>query len=204
MENEKKEMLAEIGNMFAHYGIRSVTMDDISRELGISKKTLYLKFKDKRDIVEQFMRSHKEQMCNFFEKEIQLKEDAIVEILELLKMIREWLNSRNPSYEYDLKKYYSDLFKEHEKAKISGIRDFYTRNYKRGIKEGYYRDDFDIDLMVKFHLTYIASFENAGFFNKEELLNFESYRQYFIYHIRGIANQKGLDILNNRILNYNF
>lgn len=204
MENEKKEMLEEIGNMFTLYGIRSVTMDDISRQLGISKKTLYQRFNDKRDIVEHFMRSHMEEMCDFFGKIIPLKDNAIEEILELMKMIREWLSSRNPVYEYDLKKYYSDLYKEHEKVKIEGIREFYTNNYNRGITEGIYRDDFDINLMVKFHLTYITSFEDSGFFSKEELLNFESFKQFFIFHIRGIANEKGLDILNNKLIIYNF
>ncbi len=114
------------------------------------------------------------------------------------------LNSRNPAFDNDLKKYYSDLFKEQQKVKVNGIRDFYTRNYKRGIEEGYYRDDFDIDMMVKFHLTYITSFEKSGFLSKEELFSFDSYRQYFIFHIRGIANEKGIEILNNRLLNYNF
>lgn len=204
MEKEKKEMLEEIGSMFTHYGIKSVTMDDISRHLGISKKTLYQKFNDKRDIVENFMRSHMEEMCDFFRSVIPLKGDAIEEILELMKMIREWLSSRNPVYEYDLKKYYSDLFKEHEKTKVEGIRGFYTRNYKRGRNEGLYRDDFDIDLMVKFHLTYITSIENAGFFSKEELLSFESYKQFFIFHIRGIASENGLNVLNDRLVRYNF
>lgn len=204
MEEEKRMMLEEICNMFMTYGIRSVTMDDISRKLGISKKTLYQKFKDKRDIVEQYMISHKEFMCEFFEVEIHKAEDAISEILELMKMIREWLGSRNPVFEYDLHKYYPDIFKQHEKVKIEGIRKFYTHNYQRGIEEGYYRDDFDIDMMVKYDLTYITSFESAGFFTKEELLKFEGYRQFFIFHIRGIASAKGIEVLNNKLESYNF
>lgn len=201
---EKEEILSAIGRMFEQYGIRSVSMDDISRKLGISKKTLYLKFKDKKEIVEQIMRSHIEEMYNLFEKEIPLKEDAIVEILELLKMIRENLNRINPTYEYDLKKYYSDLYKEHLKVKVNGIRNFYTRNYYRGIEEGYYREDFDIDMMVKFNLIFLTNLEGTGFLSKQELYSFDSYRQYFIYHIRGVASKKGIEILNNRLLNYNF
>lgn len=204
MENGKKEMIERIGDMFFQYGIRNISMDDISRELGISKKTLYQKFRDKKDIVEQFMRLHMEEMSDFLENKVPLKEDAIVEILELLKAIREVINKRNPSYEYDLKKYYTDLYREHEQYKINSIKNFYTRNYKRGIKEGYYRDDFNIDMMVKFHLTYNVGIEKAGFFTKEELLNFDYCRQYFIYHIRGIANEKGIEILNNNLENYNF
>lgn len=200
---EKLDMLREIGQMFVDYGIRSVTMDDICEHLGISKKTIYQKFKDKRDIVFQFMMIHVKEMEAFFDEIISSSDNAVVEIFELLRMIREWLSKTNSTLEYDLRKYYSDVFNKHRKTKINKIRNFYVNNYERGMREGYYRDDFDISLMVKMHLTYIISLESAGFFTRDELHSFNLYRQYFIYHIRGVASEKGLEMLNNRLAEYN-
>ncbi|MBQ0741210.1 helix-turn-helix transcriptional regulator, partial [Aquimarina celericrescens] len=49
----KEDILHKAGDLFLEFGFKSVTMDHLAQELGVSKKTLYGYFKNKSDLVEQ-------------------------------------------------------------------------------------------------------------------------------------------------------
>lgn len=202
MENENEEIIIKILRLFFRYGIKSVSMDDIARELGISKKTLYQIFKDKKDLVEQVLNFH--QGCGLREVKARSKdaENAMDEYLKFILMIREWIEELNPSFEYDLEKYYPDLCKRNREAKIANMTDFFIENINRGKKEGVYRVDFDAEVLAKFHITTVMNIQNSGMFTMTEMMNFNIYRQYFIFLMRGIADKKGIEIIEKRVLEY--
>lgn len=202
MENEKGEIINKILSLFFKYGIKSVSMDDISRELGMSKKTLYQIFKDKKDLVEQVLSFH--QGCGLKEVRVRAKDavNAMEEYLKFILMIREWIEELNPSFEYDLEKYYPDLYKKNKEAKIANMTDFFTENVNRGKNEGVYRDDFDAEVITKFHIITIMNIQHSGMFTMTEMMNFDIYRQYFLFLMRGIASGKGLEILEKKFIEY--
>jgi len=203
MENEKLEILEKISGLFFRYGIKSVSMDDVARELGISKKTLYKLFKDKRDVVEQAIEFHEDCSLKEMMKNIELSDsNAMEEYFELLRTVKKWVEEVNPSFEYDLEKYYIDIYRKHEAKRIENMTSYFTCNLNRGKAEGVYREDFDVDIITRFHVTTINNLHNSGLFSKAEIHNYKIYKEYFLLFMRGVASAKGLKILEEKIKEY--
>jgi len=205
MENEKNQILLTISSLFFRYGIKSVSMDDISRELGISKKTLYTIFKDKNELVDQVVANER----TFRKREIdnirETSENAIEAYVHLLKIVRQIIESYNPSYAFDLKKYYPNLYAREEKIRISNMFQLFQENIHRGISEGIFRDDIKVDIIVKFHVTTMLSLDSSlnleakKLFTDQELLDYKTYYEYYVFFMRGIVNKKGYEFLEKKI-----
>ena len=205
MENEKNQILLTISSLFFRYGIKSVSMDDISRELGISKKTLYTIFKDKNELVDQVVANER----TFRKREIdnirETSENAIEAYVHLLKIVRQIIESYNPSYAFDLKKYYPSLYAREEKIRISNMFQLFQENINRGISEGIFRDDIKVDIIVKFHVTTMLSLDSSlnleakKLFTDQELLDYKTYYEYYVFFMRGIVNKKGYEFLEKKI-----
>jgi len=103
------EILDKISELFLSYGIRSMTMDNISSELGISKKTLYQHVKNKEDLIRQVI--HYEYRKRSFEVKKIIKEEhnAIEQLFEIHKLIISFIKKYSSAIEYDLKKYNYEL-----------------------------------------------------------------------------------------------
>ena len=106
----KEKILSNAADFFLNYGFKSVTMDDVSRHLGISKKTLYEFFTDKEDLVKQVLTWDYDRKLAFFLEIEQKKLNAVEELFEVYKMIKKMFKDFNPSVEYDIRKYYPTLF----------------------------------------------------------------------------------------------
>lgn len=179
-------------------------MDDIARELGISKKTLYVHFKDKRDVVEKVLKQHENIGICEIKRKLNDGINAMEEYFELILIVKTWIEEMNPSFEYDLEKYYPDLFKNQKNNKIKNMTSFFIDNLNRGKLEGVYREDFDAEIITKFHVTTITNLHNGGMFTTAEMYNYEIYKQYFLLFMRGVASKHGLEILENKIKEYGF
>ena len=63
-------------------------------------------------------------------------------------------------------------------------------------------EDFDVDIITRFHVTTINNLHNSGLFSKAEIHNYKIYKEYFLLFMRGVASAKGLEILEERIKEY--
>lgn len=198
MENEKKnQILADAGELFMRYGIKSVSMDDISRELKMSKKTLYKYVSDKNDLVVQIIEEFiKDEMC-CVQEFAKTSENAIEELLSISTHVRASLKNVHPSIHFDLEKYYTDAWKKFQEYKSKNIYEAILKNLKRGIKEGLFRTDFTPEVIAKLHVVRIDSIFDPDVFDPEVLSFDEVHREIMIYHIHGIASQKGIEYLKN-------
>ena len=193
------EIIVSISTLFMKYGIKSVSMDDVSRELGISKKTLYQYFKDKDELVTKVVEHHAELLSGEMFKMVSENANAIEQLLKVSKFVSQYLKNINPSVTYDLKKYYPQIWKNVNLNNRDYIFNQIKQNMINGIKEGLYRSDINIDIITHFYLfrmemsqTYEMIVENK--YSYEEIFNTS-----FNYHIRGIANKKGLEYLEKKI-----
>ncbi|HET8687479.1 MAG TPA: helix-turn-helix domain-containing protein, partial [Methanosarcina sp.] len=109
MDERAQSILSQVGKLYHRYGIKSVTMDDVSKHLGISKKTLYEHFADKEDLVTRFLMQEEQQMEEEFGKIDRDPLNAIEELFEIYRRLKVMFRDYNPSMEYDIRKYYPDL-----------------------------------------------------------------------------------------------
>ncbi|PLX02301.1 MAG: hypothetical protein C0595_11365 [Marinilabiliales bacterium] len=199
MEETAKDYIVRVNTLFKKYGIKSVTMDDVSRELGISKKTLYAFFKDKSDLVEQVLKLEFEEKSCSIKESMSNKPNALEELFEYYKLQIRMLSSQKLNFIYDLKKYYPSLFEKFNIYKKELMFNMVKDNLKRGKDEGLYRKDLNEDIITRLHIARIESLRTSELFSNEELLSPIFFAEAFKYHVYAIASNKGRQIIDKNI-----
>src|SRR5688572_15103482 len=128
-------------HMFFRYGIKHVTMDDIAKELGMSKKTIYQYFKEKDDLVNQLCLGQVKTQERGFTELAKIAKDPIHEIILMSEKMREMMQNINPLFFLDLQKFYPSAFEEFQRFKQSWAYLNIVDNLNKGIEEGLYRED---------------------------------------------------------------
>ncbi len=199
MNEELKNILTKVFNLYQKYGIKSITMDDVAKELGMSKKTLYTYVKDKRELVEKISEM---KMQLSIEHQKYLKEsnlNAIEELLFIYRFLNEQLKNHNPSMIFDLKKYYPDVFKKMHETRRKIIYEGMLHNMIKGQKEGFYRTDFNCEIIAKLHVFRAENMIDNDIFSQSDFQTADIFKEMFKYHLRGIANEKGIKYFEEKL-----
>ena len=192
----QQRIVEEAHKLFLTYGIRSISMDDITHKLGISKKTIYQYFEDKDALVDAVvsieMTHHKEE-CNLQKK---CCDNAIHEVFIALESISALLKSMRPVVFFDLKKYHPAIFKKLNAHKNHFFYEIIKNNLERGITEGLYRPEINIEILSKYRITSIfLVLENEEFLQDKINLTdtMQEITEVFLY---GIATAKGIKMIS--------
>ncbi len=199
MNEDLRNILLKVRELYTKYGIKSITMDDVARELSISKKTLYQHVTDKDDLVGKFIDSEielrREEICNCFKAGF----NAIEELFEISRYMNKLMREQNPATEYDLKKYYPQHYQTIAKARWEGIYNYILANLKKGKKEGLYRVDMNEEIIAKLYVSRSESMHVSGLYSDEEFNSNKIFIELVTYHVRGIATEKGIIVLERKI-----
>jgi len=201
MNSEIDNILQRIYCLYQKYGIKSITMDDVARELGISKKTIYEYFTDKNDLVYKVYEFEHKLSIQHFHKLSTKEENAIQGLFLVIHFMDDMLKGYNPAVDYDLKKFYPDVFEKKRKRMIDGMYEKIYKNLIRGIEEKLYRSDMDPELIARLHVSRVVSVITSDIFTVEEFTSHTIRRELMIYHIRGIATEKGIKVLEKELQN---
>ncbi|MBN1144880.1 MAG: TetR/AcrR family transcriptional regulator [Bacteroidales bacterium] len=199
MDDELSAILKKVLFLYRKYGIRSVTMDDVSHELGISKKTLYQYVRDKDALVRQVIELEMSSQLNLLIDSCKEDLNAIEELVEIARCINYMLKEYSAVAEYDLKKYYPDLYIMLRKVRKERILKFILDNMVKGKNEGLYRENMNIDILSRISLSHIDSMFDSEVITITEFLERPFFLEYFEYHLRGIVNASGLKILEDQL-----
>ena len=178
--------------LFMKFGIKSVTMDDISKEAGISKKTIYSMVTNKAElidfVVERYMQSERLAILQI-EKE---SKDALDEMIKITEHVIFFLRNFKPSLTYDLKKYYKESWDKVENIHYSFIRKTINKNIKRGKKELIYREVVKEEIIAQMYLQLSNSLVNDDLFPIKSFTKVELFENFIDYHMHGILTENGL------------
>jgi TetR/AcrR family transcriptional regulator, cholesterol catabolism regulator len=197
MDEKSLAILEKISGLYAKYGIRSVTMDDVARELGISKKTLYGHFADKHDLVKKVVMHHLSTMDKEFINIGKQKLDAIETLLQITDMITRFITDFNPSLNFDLMKYYPEIWAILLEYKRDRVFNSVKENLIRGIKEGLYRKDMNPDVVARLYVSRMRGGMDPELMPMPQNTFSLFFKEVITYHIRGIASQKGLELFES-------
>lgn len=196
MPTDKEQQLIEGAmSIFMRYGIKSVNMDDVARQLGVSKKTLYLYFKDKEDLLSQVVRRHCSMERDSISAIVSKKLSAIEEMFEIMHWVLGIISKIHPSVKFDLEKYHPELGNTMKIARAEVVHGCILNNLKKGKKEGTYRKDLDAEIITRIYLARIDAFLDPEIFPFDRYKPVDVYKEVFQYHIHGIANAKGIEQL---------
>lgn len=196
------ETLKVISQLLMKYGLRNISMDDIARELGISKKTLYQWFSSKEDmidaVIDYITTNITQNHCE--DKENVTDENAIDTILRVMNNIGKIGKQINPIFFWELNKYYPVQAKKLNDFRVKHIHEKIVENLNRGINEGIYRNNINIDVVSYMYVNLIEHFH--------ELINNEKLQKYpidvilkeiYMFHLHAIVNAKGREYLIKKI-----
>lgn len=192
-------ILARCEHAFRRFGVRAISMADLARELGVSKKTLYLFVKDKADLVRQvFTNMCRRQTLTMADLE-EGQSNAMEALIASSSFIQRELRDMHPSVLFDLSKYYPDAHRALENHKQETMHGLLLRNIQRGQEEGLYRDDLDPTVIASLHLAMVQFMTDPATLRQLGQPLSDLQLQLHAYHLHGIASPKGLEYLRNRL-----
>jgi AcrR family transcriptional regulator len=181
--------------LFRRYGIRSVTMDEIAAQLGISKKTIYQFYADKDQLVDAVAMDeirYSQQCC---QRDQLLSANAIEEIFRVMEFVEIMFRNMNPSMLYDLEKYHPSGYKKFLEHKNKFLYDMIKRNLERGIQEELYRPEINVEILTRFRLESMMLALNTEIFPPSKF-NMVTLQQEIIEHfLYGVATIKGYKLI---------
>lgn len=191
----KERILVKAHELFNRYGIRSVSMDDIAAQLGMSKKTLYQYYADKDELVNAVftgVMDHNKEECSVCQAK---GENAIHEVFLSFDMLEGMLTHMNPSILFDMQKYHPSAFKKFQDYRNHFLYGLIRQNIEKGIREELYRPEVDVDIMTRYRLySIMLSFDGDVFpSNKTNLVYIE--QQMLEHFLWGIATPKGQKLI---------
>ncbi len=196
---QQQLILEQVNLLLLTIGVRSITMDDLAHKLGISKKTLYKYFSNKRDLVEQSMIHRVAGEECTLEAITRDAENAIDEMLRMTRHVNAQFAVLNPAAVFDTKKYYPKSWAIFEEFKNRVIYQRVLKNLKDGIGQGLYRSEINADVLARIYVARIDAFFDPQLFPHDQFRITDVYREFMNYHIRGIASRKGVTYLEERI-----
>ena len=196
VDNEKLiEVVVSALDLFMKFGIKSLTMDDVARKLGMSKKTLYQFVTDKKDLVNKGMMLCLEEEQFVLTQVSNDSENAIDELMGFTRFVNSRLSDLHPSVMYDIQKYHPDSWAMMQDHNQIFKRNSILENTKRGIKEGLYRKNLNPEIITSLYMLMMDGFfQSEETFGKDVRLE-DLHLEMIKYHVRGVSNEEGIFVL---------
>jgi len=191
-------MIEQIKELFFEFGIKNLNMDDISRKLGISKKTLYRYVKSKEDLIAKLFEYEENKGIEYANENEKLSVNAIEKLFKASLMVYEEMKRFNPMIMFELRKYYEQLFNEFHTRKLAQISQSMQRNLKQGIEEGLYRADLNIEAVVALFINYLIEIHNSDMCKTVNLSFDDLFKVMFENHVRAISTPEGVAFFEKR------
>lgn len=192
----KNKIIEKANDMFLSLGFKSVTMDDLASEMGISKKTIYAHFQNKTKLVEATTQYLFQIISSGIDKIIEQKLDSIEELYAIKGFVMHHLKNEKTAPLFQLEKYYPTIHKKLKEQQFTVFQKCVVDNLERGIKNGVFRKNIDVEFISRIYFMGSNSIKNKDLFpdhlfDAQKLIN-----DYLEYHILGITTEKGRVILN--------
>ena len=187
----KERIQVKTHELFLRYGIRSVSMDDIAEQLGMSKKTLYQYFADKDELVDAVLGDEVKQGqqdcvdCSFHSR------DAVDEIFITMDKIMEQFRNMNPMVLYDLQKFHYSSFQKFLKYKNEFLLEVIRKNMERGVQEELFRPEINVDVLAKFRLETMMLAFDMDLFPPRKYNLADVTREIIEHYLYGLSTLKG-------------
>jgi AcrR family transcriptional regulator len=193
----KSRILEKGTQLFFRYGVKSVTMDSIATELGISKKTIYQHFPDKDSMVLEVVQGFIEQDSLKWDELDRMYSNVIEKMFKSFEMVKDMITQMNPRLLFEIQKYFPNayqLFKEHgEKCIHTNL----IADFKKGAQFGYFRKDIDFELLARLRMAEVNLAFDPDFYPTNKLSLYETQLTLMDIFMRGILTEKGLTLYNS-------
>lgn len=201
LSEEEKVLLDKIlstaQELFMSIGVRTVTMDDLASNLGMSKKTLYKFIRNKAELIKCCIQAEISKSAIEVNQIKLTSKDAIEEMMLIGQMVIESVKRFNANTIIELRKFYSESWEMVEQHHHDFVLMNIKNNLLRGIKEGLYRPEINVDIIARLYVGKSQFLLEVNDFGGQTYNPSDLYMEFFSYHIHGIASSKGIEKLNS-------
>lgn len=191
----KETILEKANEMFLTIGFKSVTMDDIAAELGISKKTIYQHYANKTELVEACTISLFISISQGIDAIRALGKNSIEEIFLIRDFMMQHLHNESAAPFYQLQKFFPKIFSCLREKQFEKMNSCMVQNIQKGIDAGIYRSGINIDFVSRIYFTGLTGIKDSDIFPAKMFEVHSLTKQYLEYHLRAISTPEGLVIL---------
>ena len=195
----KEKILNKAGDMFLSLGFKSVTMDDIAHEMGISKKTIYTHYKNKTQLVEAVTFSLFDTICDGIDDICDASNNPIEELYDIKMFVMNHLKNEKPSPWHQLKKYYPQIHDILRLKQFEVMHESVQESLQKGVETGLFRQSIDVGFISRMYFNGMTGIKDETIFPRNEFSSDYLMESYLEYHLRAIVTEKGLEILNQFI-----
>ena len=192
----KERIITEARQLFVNYGIRSITMDMVADNLGISKRTIYENFENKNRLLKSCIDTAMNEQRIINEEIIRNSSNVIDATFVFIKNSMITLKRINPSFFFDIQKYYPEIWN-------TTIQKNDERNFNRivsllnqGISEGLFREDINVEIIARLNLEQFKLLSNQEIFPETKYSMIEIFENIIINFVRGIVTERGLEMVD--------
>lgn len=195
----REQIIEKAAEMFLNLGFKSVTMDDIASNLGISKKTVYTHFKNKTELVDSVTNHLFDTICQGIDMICEEKKNPIQELFEIKKFVMEHLKDEKSSPQFQLQKYYPQIYASLKEKQFQVMQESIIENLGRGIALGLFRSDMDTDFISRIYFNGMVGIKDKNLFPLKKYAMNTLMNYYLDYHLRGICTPAGIKELENQL-----
>ena len=199
----KERILSEAEQLFWKYGVRSVTMEDIAKRLGISKKTIYQHFSDKEQILFQVIKGKTSETRLAMECMAVESDNPIEEIMQVLDMMQKRADDVSPNLLIDIQRHYPEAFALFRQHKEGHIMQSILENIQKGISLGFYRPDINPVILARLRIEQIELAFDNDIFPTDQYSMHDIQAELMHHFVRGMLTDKGFTIYNQYVNQYN-
>lgn len=197
-------ILEQVRELFFKNGVRSVSMETISKALNLPRKQLNYHFTNKNQLVEKLLELERQNFEIIFDQHNFEGVNAIDILLIVSRDVGERFRDVSPSMTYDLKKYYPEIYHRHVDERIEFIYQKIQINLQKGIRQGMYRDDLSVELVARLYIRRLIDLHNPDFFPADKFSFQTLFEVMFDNFIRGIAKPEGITHYEKQRKKFNF
>jgi AcrR family transcriptional regulator len=198
----KEKIRDKATELFLEHGFKSVTMDDLANEIGMSKKTIYAEYSNKTELIEDCVMNKFCAMSDGIDQIVALDKNPISELYEIKKYVLSHLKDEKSSPQYQLSKYYPKIFDAIKTLHFTKMSGCIRSNVQRGMERGIYRNNLDVEFVSRIYFTGVNSIKDQNMFPLQLFPIKALMDTYLEYHLRGIVTPEGRNFLN-KIINSN-
>lgn len=195
----REKIISKATELFLNLGFKSVTMDDIANELGMSKKTIYVHFSNKTKLVEATTFHLFDVICDGIDGICDTTTNPIEELYSIKLYVMTHLKNEKTSPQFQLKKYYPQIHQRLKNKQFEKMHKSVLESLIEGVKTGVFRDSIDTDFISRMYFTGMTGIKDNMFFPHDKYQMEYLMESYLEYHLRAIVTDKGMTILNNFI-----
>lgn len=192
----KERILTEADELFCKFGVKRITMDDIAKQLGMSKKTIYQHFKDKNELVYVLIQNMLDMQMKAMDANTAKAGNAVEEVFLVVTHLQQMLSKMNPMIFYDLQKYHPETWNLFKNFRYSYMKECLLKNMSWGVEEGYFRKELNFEIIAVLRIEQVDMIFNQIVFPPGKYMITDVMTEITEHYLYGLCTLKGHKLIN--------